>query len=58
MRQAAHQTPDLPGESPGAHDGNPWIVVASVFLWINLGALLSSLPVAAGLRQPVGELLN
>lgn len=34
------------------------IVLASIFLWINLGALLSSMPVAAGLRRPVGELLN
>ncbi len=34
------------------------IVIASIFLWINLGALLSSLPIAAGLRRPVGELLN
>ncbi len=29
-----------------------------ILLWINIGAFLSSLPVAAGLRQPVGEILN
>jgi hypothetical protein len=28
------------------------------FSWINIGAFLSSLPVAAGLRQPVGEILS
>jgi hypothetical protein len=31
---------------------------AMIFLWVNLGAFLSSLPVAAGLRQPVGEILS
>jgi len=30
----------------------------SVFLWVNLGSLLSSLPVAVGLRKQVGEVLN
>lgn len=39
---------------------NPYTssAVASVFLWINLGALLSSIPIAIGLKQPVGEILN
>lgn len=30
----------------------------SVFFWVNLGSLLSSLPVAVGLRKQVGEVLN
>jgi hypothetical protein len=30
----------------------------SVFLWVNLGAFLSSLPVAFGLRRQVGEILS
>ncbi|EEF62661.1 hypothetical protein [Pedosphaera parvula] len=40
--------------------GNPYLgsSVVSIFLWINVGALLSSIPVAFGLRQPVGEILN
>ena len=40
--------------------GNPCAsgAVISIFLWINAGAFLSSLPVAAGLRQPVGEILS
>ncbi len=50
----------LPGEVSNTTGDNPYTssVIASIFLWINVGALLSSLPVAAGLRRPVGELLN
>ncbi len=33
-------------------------VAAGILLWVNAGAFLSSLPVAAGLRQPVGEILS
>jgi hypothetical protein len=32
--------------------------VLLVLVWVNLGALLSSLPVAIGLRRPVGAILN
>jgi hypothetical protein len=32
--------------------------IALVLLWVNLGAFLSSLPVAIGLRRPVGAILN
>jgi hypothetical protein len=40
--------------------GNPYLggPIKSIFIWINVGALLSSLPVALGLRKPVGEILN
>ena len=40
--------------------GNPYAspVVLSILFWVNLGALLSSLPIAIGLRQPVGTILN
>jgi hypothetical protein len=50
----------LPAEASGSAGVNPYTsaAIVSIFLWINVGALLSSLPVAAGLRQPVGELLN
>lgn len=50
----------LPGEMSIPTGANPYTssAIASIFLWINIGALLSSLPVAAGLRQPVGKLLN
>lgn len=41
--------------APNFYTGN---VIVSIFLWINVGAFLSSLPVATGLRQPVGEILN
>ncbi|MDB6023542.1 MAG: hypothetical protein JWQ04_3399 [Pedosphaera sp.] len=50
----------MSGGALNSNGSNPYFsgAVASVFLWINAGALLSSLPVAAGLRQPVGEILN
>lgn len=32
--------------------------IATVLLWVNVGALLSSFPVALGLRKPVGAILN
>jgi hypothetical protein len=50
----------LPREALNSSGGNPFLSaeVLSVFLWINAGALLSSLPVAIGLRQPVGEILS
>ena len=50
----------LPGEVSSSTGANPYTstAIGSIFLWINIGALLSSLPVAAGLRQPVGKLLN
>ena len=32
--------------------------VMAVFLWVNIGAFLSSLPVAFGLRKQVGQILN
>jgi hypothetical protein len=40
--------------------GNPYVgaSIKSIFIWINVGALLSSLPVAFGLRRPVGEILS
>ena len=40
--------------------GNPYTsnAVISIVCWVNLGAFLSSLPIAAGLRQPVGTILN
>src|SRR2546421_2759091 len=40
--------------------GNPYTssTIISIFFWVNIGAFLSSLPIAAGLRQPVGTILN
>jgi len=40
--------------------GNPYTstTVLSILLWVNIGAFLSSLPVALGLRQPVGIILS
>ena len=32
--------------------------VLTVFLWVNIGAFLSSIPVALGLRRQVGQILN
>lgn len=32
--------------------------VLAVFVWVNIGALLSSIPVALGLRRQVGQILN
>ncbi len=43
--------PTVPSQDPNGP-------AAMVFLWVNFGAFLSSLPVAAGLRQPVGEILS
>ncbi len=40
--------------------GNPYLSweIALVILWVNVGAFLSSLSVALGLRKPVGEILS
>lgn len=39
---------------------NPYFTaeVLMIFVWVNVGALLSALPVAFGMRRPVGEVLN
>ena len=39
---------------------NPYLSTEMLALlaWVNLGAFFSSLPIAAGLRQPVGAILN
>jgi hypothetical protein len=41
-------------------DANPYwsYEIVLVLLWVNVGAVLSSLPVAVGLRRPVGAILN
>jgi len=40
--------------------GNPYLSpeMLVILCWVNVGAFLSSLPVAFGLRQPVGAILN
>lgn len=40
--------------------GNPYLSpeMVVILFWVNIGAFLSSLPVAFGLRQPVGGILN
>ncbi len=40
--------------------GNPYLTseIAMILLWVNAGAVLSSFPVAFGLRKPVGKILN
>lgn len=40
--------------------GNPYtnVEVLSILVWVNVGALLSSIPVLIGLRTPVGATLN
>lgn len=42
------------------HAANPYFSreMALVILWVNVGAFLSSLSVAIGLRKPVGEILS
>jgi hypothetical protein len=42
------------------HAANPYLgpEMLVILCWINIGAFLSSLPVAFGLRQPVGAILN
>jgi hypothetical protein len=42
------------------NDANPYwsYEIALILLWVNVGAFLSSLPVAVGLRRPVGAILN
>jgi hypothetical protein len=39
---------------------NPYLSseTALILLWVNIGAMLSSIPVAIGLKKPVGEILN
>jgi hypothetical protein len=40
--------------------GTPYLSpeILAIFLWVNIGALLSAAPVAIGLRRKVGEILN
>jgi len=40
--------------------GNPYASaeVLSILIWVNVGALLSSIPILIGLRTPVGATLN
>lgn len=40
--------------------GNPYMSaeVLSIFIWVNVGAFLSSIPILIGLRTPVGATLN
>jgi len=42
------------------HTGNPYLSpeMLAILCWVNIGAFLSSLPVAVCLRQPVGAILN
>ncbi|MDB6019432.1 MAG: hypothetical protein JWR19_3921 [Pedosphaera sp.] len=60
LRQTIFGTLGFPGELLAASDANLQATDAliTILVWINVGAFLSSLPVAAGLRQPVGEILN
>lgn len=41
-------------------NGNPYLSsdIGLILVWVNVGALLSSVPVAIGLRRPVGAILN
>lgn len=50
----------FPSSVLNLNDANPYwsYEVALVLLWVNIGAFLSSLPVAVGLRRPVGAILN
>ncbi|MCI0746136.1 MAG: hypothetical protein L0Y58_12090 [Verrucomicrobia subdivision 3 bacterium] len=40
--------------------GNPYVSaeVLSILIWVNIGAVLSSIPILVGLRTPVGATLN
>ncbi|MDB6068797.1 MAG: hypothetical protein JWR26_5005 [Pedosphaera sp.] len=60
LHSTIFDTLGLSGETLVASGPNPYTgnVIVSIFLWINAGAFLSSLPVASGLRQPIGEILN
>jgi hypothetical protein len=50
----------VPSSLLGLRDANPYwsIEIALTLICVNVGAFLSSLPVAVGLRRPVGAILN
>jgi hypothetical protein len=60
LQQTIFGTLGFPREMLAAGGANPYAsgAMVGILVWINVGAFLSSLPVAAGLRQPVGEILN
>ena len=50
----------FPGDLLNLNNVNPYYSweIALVLLWVNVGAFLSSLSVAIGLKKPVGEILS
>jgi len=50
----------FPADLLNLNSANPYWSweIALILLWVNVGAFLSSLSVAIGLRQPVGEILS
>jgi len=50
----------FPGDLLNLNNINPYFSweIALVLLWVNVGAFLSSLSVAIGLKKPVGEILS
>ena len=50
----------FPSDLLNLRNANPYFSweMALVLLWVNIGAFLSSLAVAVGLRKPVGEILS
>jgi hypothetical protein len=50
----------FPSDLLNLKNANPYLSweMALVLLWVNIGAFLSSLAVAVGLRKPVGEILS
>lgn len=60
FHQEIFGTLGFPSRVLSLHNSNPYISweIGLVLLWVNVGAFLSSLPVAVGLRRPVGTVLN
>jgi hypothetical protein len=50
----------FPPDLLNLNKGNPYLSweIALILLWVNIGAFLSSLSVALGLKKPVGEILS
>jgi hypothetical protein len=50
----------FPSDLLNLNKANPYLSweIALILLWVNVGAFLSSLSVAIGLKQPVGEILS
>jgi len=60
LHEAIFGTLGFPRAVLNFNQGNPYTssAVISILVWVNIGAILSTVPIVIGLRQPVGTILN